>query len=105
VADGTVQLVKWSAILGWVLVQSVWDEIEERAVFIGYCHLKEKPKLKAGTKIKESQTVGLVGNTGAASRGAHLHLTVGDKINSVFIGTVFDPERFIDEREEDDEVL
>jgi len=98
VADGTVQLVKWSRVLGWVLVQSVWDEIGKRAVFVGYCHLQEEPKLKAGTKIKKSQTIGKVGNTGSASRGAHLHLTIGPKVNSVFFGVVFDPESFIDER-------
>ena len=96
VADGTVQFVKWSKILGWVIVQSAWDG--KRAVFIGYCHLQEQPKLKAGTKIKQGQTVGKVGNTGSASKGPHLHLTIGNKPNSVFFGTVYDPEKFIDER-------
>jgi murein DD-endopeptidase MepM/ murein hydrolase activator NlpD len=98
VADGTVQSVKWSRILGWVLVQSAWDEIGNRTVFIGYCHLQEEPKLKAGTKIKKSQTVGLTGNTGSASKGSHLHLTIGPRPTSVFFGVVFDPETFIDER-------
>lgn len=98
VADGTVQAVRWSAVLGWVLVQSAWDSINKKAVFIGYCHLQEQPKLKVGTKIKKSQTVGKVGNTGSASRGAHLHLTIGPKVSSVSFGLVFDPEKFIDER-------
>lgn len=98
VADGTVQTVKWSAILGWVLVQSAWDKLQNKVVYIGYCHLQEEPKLKAGTKIKQGQTVGKVGNTGSASKGPHLHLTIGDKVNSVFIGFVYDPERFIDLR-------
>ena len=98
VADGTVQSVKWSRILGWVLVQSAWDEIGKRTVFIGYCHLQEEPKLKTGTKIKKSQTVGLTGNTGSASKGSHLHLTIGPRPTSVFFGVVFDPETFIDER-------
>lgn len=96
VADGTIQFVKWSRVLGWVIVQSAWDV--KRTVFIGYCHLLEQPKLKAGTKIKKSQTVGHVGNTGSASKGPHLHLTIGPKSNSVFFGVVFDPESFIDER-------
>ena len=98
VADGTVQLVKWSSILGWVLVQSAWDKFQNKVVYVGYCHLQEEPKLRAGTKIKQSQTVGKVGNTGSASRGPHLHLTIGNKVNSVFFGTVYDPERFIDLR-------
>lgn len=98
VADGTIQTNKWSAILGWVLVQSAWDAIKGRTVFIGYCHLQEQPKLKVGDRVKEGQTIGKVGNTGSASRGAHLHLTIGPKVNSVFMGVVFDPESFIDEQ-------
>lgn len=98
VADGTVKTVKWSSILGWVLVQSAWDALEGRAVFIGYCHLQEKPALEVGARIKEGQTVGKVGNTGSASKGAHLHLTIGPKVNSVFMGVVFNPETFIDDQ-------
>ena len=98
VSDGTVQVVKWSSILGWVLVQSAWDSVKGRAVFVGYCHLQEKPTLTAGTRIKMGQTIGKVGNTGSASKGAHLHLTIGPKVNSVTMGVVFDPETFIDEQ-------
>ncbi len=98
VTSGTVVDVKWSRILGWVLIQSGWDDIAERTVFVGYCHLQEKPALVKGAKIIIGQTVGKVGNTGSASRGAHLHLTIGPKASSVFIGTVFDPEKFIDEQ-------
>lgn len=98
VTNGTVVSVSWSVILGWVLVQSGWDQLSGKTVFVGYSHLKEKPKLVAGTKIKIGQTIGFVGNTGSASKGAHLHLTIGPKQNSVFIGFVFDPERFIDLR-------
>jgi murein DD-endopeptidase MepM/ murein hydrolase activator NlpD len=97
-SNGTVQLVKWSSILGWVLVQSAWDSINGRAVFVGYCHLQEKPALEVGTRIIMGQTVGKCGNTGSASKGAHLHMTIGPKKNSVFMGVVFDPEKFIDEQ-------
>ncbi len=98
VAAGTVQAVKWSSVLGHVLVQSAWDEINGRTVFIGYCHLQEKPTLKVGDRVKEGQTIGKVGNTGSASKGAHLHLTIGPRVTSVTFGVVFDPETFIDER-------
>ena len=98
VADGTIQTNKWSRVLGWVVVQSAWDHIKGRTVFIGYCHLQEQPKLKVGDRVKEGQTIGKVGNTGSASKGAHLHLTIGPKVNSVFMGVVFDPESFIDEQ-------
>ena len=98
VADGTIQMNKWSAVLGWVVVQSAWDAIKGRTVFIGYCHLQEQPKLKVGDRVKEGQTIGKVGNTGSSSRGAHLHLTIGPKVTSVTFGVVFDPESFIDEQ-------
>ena len=98
VADGTIQTVKFSKILGWVLVQSAWDAIKGRTVFIGYCHLQDKPELKVGDRVKEGQPIGKVGNTGSASRGAHLHLTIGPRVTSVFMGVVFDPEIFIDEQ-------
>jgi murein DD-endopeptidase MepM/ murein hydrolase activator NlpD len=94
ITSGTIQTIKWSSILGWVLVQSGWDG--GKTVFIGYCHLQEKPTLKVGDRVKKSDIIGLVGNTGSASRGAHLHLTIGPKVTSVTFGVVFDPESFID---------
>ena len=98
VTDGTVQSVRWSSVLGWVLVQSGWDRVKGRTVFIGYCHLKDKPNYEKGARLVKGQTVGLVGNTGSASKGAHLHLTIGPKVTSVSFGVVFDPESFIDEQ-------
>lgn len=44
------------------------------------------------------QPIGKVGNTGSASRGAHLHLTVGSTPKSVFFGVVVDPEEVIDQQ-------
>jgi murein DD-endopeptidase MepM/ murein hydrolase activator NlpD len=84
--------------LGWVLVQSAWDAIAGKTVFIGYSHLKDKPTLAVGTSIAIGKPIGKVGNTGSASRGAHLHLTVGPTQQSVFAGAVFDPEKFIDQQ-------
>jgi murein DD-endopeptidase MepM/ murein hydrolase activator NlpD len=98
VTKGTVRLVQWSDVLGWVLVQTAWDAINNKTMFLGYCHLQEKPSLAVGTTLRIGQIIGKVGNTGSASRGAHLHLTVGPAQNSVFAGAVIDPEKFIDQQ-------
>jgi murein DD-endopeptidase MepM/ murein hydrolase activator NlpD len=98
VTKGTVRLVQWSEVLGWVLVQTAWDLITNKTMFIGYCHLKDKPTLAVGATLRMGQIIGKVGNTGSASRGAHLHLTVGPAQNSVFAGVVIDPEKFIDQQ-------
>lgn len=86
--DGTVVLDKWSDILGWVLVVQC-----PRGVTWGYCHMREGSKLNIGDKVVAGETViGKVGNTGSASRGAHLHFTCGGKEEtSVFYGWVQDP--------------
>ena len=93
VTSGTVSLVKWSRILGWVLVQTGWAE--GKTWYIGYSHLLEEPTLKAGDKIKMGQTVGLMGSTGSASSGPHLHATLGSTPKSVFYGKVYDLKAFI----------
>lgn len=98
VSNGTVRLVQWSEVLGWVLVQTAWDHINRKTLFVGYSHLYEKPTLKPGQKVAMGQTIGRVGNTGSASRGAHLHLTIGSTVKSVFAGVVFDPEVVIDQQ-------
>jgi len=84
VASGTVKLVQWSNVLGWVLVQTVWDVKKKKAAYVGYCHLKDEPKLKVGDKVKEGDTIGIMGTTGSASSGIHLHLTISWKLKGVF---------------------
>lgn len=93
VTNGTVSLVKWSRVLGWVLVQTGWAD--GKTWYVGYCHLLEKPTLKVGDKVKMGQTVGLMGSTGSASSGPHLHATLGTTKNSVFWGKVYDLKAFI----------
>jgi murein DD-endopeptidase MepM/ murein hydrolase activator NlpD len=113
---GTIRLIEWSDILGWVVVQSAWNNITKRTVFVGYSHLScnahgvncRGPKVLGahsplvstlvGHKKKLGEPVGRVGNTGSASRGAHLHLTIGPTLRHVFAGQVLDPEKFIDEQ-------
>lgn len=86
--DGTVVLDKWSDVLGWVLVVKC-----PKGITWGYCHMRENSKLNIGDKVVAGETIiGKVGNTGSASRGAHLHFTCGgQEETSVFSGWVQDP--------------
>jgi murein DD-endopeptidase MepM/ murein hydrolase activator NlpD len=87
VADGTVKLVQWSNVLGWVLVQSVYDVKKKKTAYVGYCHLKDEPTLKVGAKLKEGDSIGVMGTTGSASSGIHLHLTISWTVKGVFGAT------------------
>jgi murein DD-endopeptidase MepM/ murein hydrolase activator NlpD len=83
IANGTVVGIFESKILGHVLVQRVMDK-NKKVWFIGYCHLHKKPSLAEGTKVKAGEPIGLVGNTGSASTGAHLHATLSRTLKGVF---------------------
>jgi murein DD-endopeptidase MepM/ murein hydrolase activator NlpD len=84
IANGRVTLIAYSKILGHVLVQKARHK-NGQLYYIGYCHLKEKPTLKDNSGLIAGQTViGLVGNTGSASTGAHLHATISKEPRGVF---------------------
>jgi LysM repeat protein len=100
VAKGTIKLIQWSNILGWVIVQTAMDK-DRNLWYIGYCHVAcgkhginckgpkvagcESPvKKKVGDKLEAGDTVAIIGNTGSASSGAHLHATLGKKLKDVF---------------------
>lgn len=87
ISNGKVVVNKWSAVLGNVVA------IEDpKGIVWGYCHLRDASPLALGATVEAGKTVvGLVGNTGSASRGAHLHFTCGSDINSPFQGWVQDP--------------
>lgn len=90
--DGEVVMEKWSTVLGNVVVVK-----DPKGRFWGYCHMREASKLKLGDKVVAGETVvGKVGNTGSASRGAHLHFTCGPDDLSVFQGKVVDPIEVLD---------
>lgn len=95
IAQGTIVLQQFSKVLGNVSVQRVMDN-DGKLWYVGYCHLKAEG-LEVGTKVQEGDTIGFVGNTGSASSGAHLHLTVSDKLKGVFGMTSdkIDPIQFI----------
>lgn len=83
VGNGRIKFVGESAILGNVIVQSVADK-DGNIWYIGYCHLQKVPTLKVGDPIKVGETIGLVGTTGTASSGNHLHATASRKVKGVF---------------------
>jgi murein DD-endopeptidase MepM/ murein hydrolase activator NlpD len=101
VAAGTVRLLQWSNILGWVLVQDAVG-VDGKTYYIGYAHLScashginckgpqahgNHSPLKStsiGDKKELGEPIGRVGNTGSASTGAHLHLTVSRTVKGVF---------------------
>ena len=84
IARGRVQFVSFSKVLGHVIVQRARHK-NGQLYFIGYCHLKESPELKPGDRLVAGETViGLVGNSGSASTGAHLHATISKEPKGVF---------------------
>lgn len=94
-ANGTIVLQQFSKVLGNVSVLRVLGK-DGKLYFIGYCHLAE-PGLPVGTKVKQDESIGKVGNTGSASSGSHLHLTVSREVKGVFGPTSVkqDPIQFI----------
>jgi murein DD-endopeptidase MepM/ murein hydrolase activator NlpD len=84
-ANGTIVLQQFSKVLGNVSVLRVMGK-DGKIYFIGYCHL-QFIGLATGTKVKEGQTIGKVGNSGSASTGAHLHMTVSKELRGVFGST------------------
>lgn len=92
---GTIVLQQYSKILGNVSVLRVMSK-DKKLWYVGYCHLKAEGHA-VGTKVREGDTIGFVGNTGSASTGAHLHMTVSSKLKGVFGVTSdkIDPIQFI----------
>lgn len=99
VANGTIKLIQWSNVLGWVIVQTAWDAKKKKAAYVGYCHTacakhganckggheaSIATKLKVGDKIAEGDVVAILGNSGSASSGCHLHLTISWTLKGVF---------------------
>jgi murein DD-endopeptidase MepM/ murein hydrolase activator NlpD len=120
VSAGTLRLLQWSDVLGWVAVYSAMGKTSEsgkqEVLYIGYSHLScnihgincKGPKVlgehspmvstKIGDKKELGKPVGRCGNTGSASSGPHLHLTISKTLKGVFGSTSqkLDPKIVID---------
>lgn len=96
ISNGTVMLVDFSKVLGWVLVQSVRGK-DGKIMYVGYCHMDTQPTLKVKDKLTMGQEIGKIGNTGMSS-GPHLHATLSPTVRGVFSGTVVDLYKYIQEQ-------
>lgn len=83
---GEVTFSGWTDVLGNVVVIK-----DPKDVYWGYCHLRDASKLRVTQKVHCGDIIGLVGNTGSASRGAHLHFTCSVEPNGYKQGAVIDP--------------
>lgn len=102
---GKVALIKWSNVLGWILVL----QAATGKHFIGLCHLScathgvncKGPKeaggcaspfktLKKNDPVTAGKAVAKVGNSGSASSGPHLHATLSLTVEGVIAGKVYD---------------
>jgi murein DD-endopeptidase MepM/ murein hydrolase activator NlpD len=81
-ANGTIVLQQFSQVLGNVSVLRVMGA-DKVLYYVGYCHLKAEG-LEVGQRVKEGDTIGFVGNTGSASSGPHLHMTISRQVKGVF---------------------
>jgi murein DD-endopeptidase MepM/ murein hydrolase activator NlpD len=93
VTDATVVMNKWSTFLGNVIVIQ-----DEKGTFWGYSHLRTAPALPIDKKVVAGEKLGVVGNTGSASHGRHLHFTCSNVLEGIFVGKVFDPFEILDKR-------
>ena len=82
IAKGTVHLVQYSSVLGWVVVQTAMDK-DGIIWYLGYCHMNTKPRYKVGHKLRKGSIIGKVATEGQSS-GPHLHATASRTLKGVF---------------------
>lgn len=76
-ADGTVAASGWNSANGnFVIIQHV---INGKTIYSFYCHMSKR-SVNKGNSVKSGTPIGIIGNTGSASAGEHLHFTFVDKL-------------------------
>jgi MYXO-CTERM domain-containing protein len=90
IADGVAIHVPFSSCLGNVLVIRHTD-----GMYSGYSHLSAI-HVANGANVSRGQIVAAVGNTGTCTTGPHLHLTLGDHLESYYDRSNVDPLAYID---------
>lgn len=88
--QGVVVLNEWQSGLGWVVTLDYGD-----GVYGGFSHLRVQSAWAIGRTIRFGEVIGLVGNTGSLSAGAHLHATVSRTNITPWSGSTFDPLPYI----------
>lgn len=86
VADGRFVGSTWSNELGNCVAIAHAD-----GKFSGYAHLANYNGAEAGRSISRGAGFGLIGATGSAARGRHLHYTIGNDAWGLISGAVEDP--------------
>lgn len=90
IADGVAIRVPYSSCIGNVLVIRHPD-----GLYSGYSHLSAI-LVADGQSVLRGQTVAQVGATGTCQTGPHLHLTLGDHLESYYDRATIDPLAYID---------
>lgn len=74
-ASGTVAGVGYNSANGKYVVLK--HKLSGKTVYSFYAHLKSYC-VKKGQAVNKSDKIGVIGNTGSSSRGAHLHFAITD---------------------------
>jgi murein DD-endopeptidase MepM/ murein hydrolase activator NlpD len=77
ITSGVITENYWSNVLGWVVIQKTQDD-----KYVLYAHLRSQSKLKINSKIIMGFTkIGIMGETGTAATGPHLHVGMSKEPN------------------------
>jgi len=91
IAAGTIVAKTWSGELGHIVVIEMAD-----GKFSGSCHLATASRFPIGHEVGILGDLGaLIGSTGTAAKGRHLHYTLGDDLLGIISGHVQDPLAYI----------
>ncbi len=82
---GVVSAAGFNSVIGWYVI------IRTARGWAGFYHLRAASPVQVGQAVSFGQLVGIVGNTGSASIGAHLHVMWSTTDGTPGTGSVSDP--------------